>query len=41
MAYTAAVGSTNYRFDDLRALMACASPRRSGDELAGLAAGSE
>jgi ethanolamine ammonia-lyase large subunit len=41
MAYTAAVGSTNYRFDDLRALMARASPRRSGDELAGLAARSE
>ena len=41
MAYTAAVGSTSYRFEDLRALMACASPRRSGDELAGLAAGSE
>jgi ethanolamine ammonia-lyase large subunit len=41
MAYTATVGSTHYRFEDLRALMACASPRRSGDELAGLAAASE
>ena len=28
-------------FEDLRALMACASPRRSGDELAGLAAESD
>jgi len=28
-------------FDDLKTLMACASPRRSGDELAGLAASSD
>ncbi|MEW5313154.1 MAG: hypothetical protein WDW38_004743 [Sanguina aurantia] len=41
MAYTATLGGTNYRFNDLRALMACASPRRSGDELAGLAAANE
>lgn len=30
-----------HRFDDLKTLMACASPRRSGDELAGLAAESD
>jgi ethanolamine ammonia-lyase large subunit len=32
------VGNQRYRFDDLKAVMACASPRRSGDELAGIAA---
>ncbi len=32
---------TRYTFSDLRALMAAASPRRSGDELAGLAARSD
>jgi ethanolamine ammonia-lyase large subunit len=41
MAYRASVGSTTYRFDDLRELLAKASPRRSGDELAGVAAKSE
>ncbi|WP_049622387.1 ethanolamine ammonia-lyase subunit EutB [Frateuria defendens] len=41
MAYTATLGATRYRFDDLRSLMAKASPRRSGDELAGIAAASE
>src|ERR1700733_10141514 len=30
-----------YRFDDLKAVLACASARRSGDELAGLAAKSD
>ncbi|MGO4124114.1 ethanolamine ammonia-lyase subunit EutB [Inquilinus sp. YAF38] len=40
-AYTHTLGHQRHRFDDLRALMACASPRRSGDELAGLAAGSD
>jgi ethanolamine ammonia-lyase large subunit len=30
-----------YRFDDLKAVLACASARRSGDELAGLAAESD
>jgi ethanolamine ammonia-lyase large subunit len=30
-----------HRFQDLKALLACASPRRSGDELAGIAAQSE
>jgi ethanolamine ammonia-lyase large subunit len=36
--YTAAVGSVRYRFPDLRTLLARASPARSGDALAGLAA---
>jgi ethanolamine ammonia-lyase large subunit len=35
------VGSTVYRFADLKAVLACASARRSGDELAGIAAQSE
>ncbi|NLD70090.1 MAG: ethanolamine ammonia-lyase subunit EutB, partial [Limnobacter sp.] len=34
------VGARTYRFDDLRTLMARASPERSGDQLAGVAAGS-
>ncbi|GHB12057.1 ethanolamine ammonia-lyase subunit EutB [Salinicola rhizosphaerae] len=34
------LGGRRYRFDDLGALMAAASPRRSGDELAGIAAAS-
>ena len=37
-SYTHTVGQERHRFDDLRALLACATPRRSGDELAGLAA---
>ncbi len=36
----ARVGLERHHFADLRALLACASPPRSGDELAGLAAGS-
>jgi ethanolamine ammonia-lyase large subunit len=40
MPYAHAVGSTRYVFDDLKTLMARASPYRSGDGLAGLAAGS-
>ncbi|MGE5516746.1 MAG: ethanolamine ammonia-lyase subunit EutB [Bacteroidota bacterium] len=36
--FTATLGQTRYRFDSLTQVMACASPRRSGDELAGLAA---
>jgi len=32
------IGGRRYRFDSLGALMAAASPRRSGDELAGIAA---
>ncbi|MBK1665358.1 ethanolamine ammonia lyase large subunit [Rhodospirillum rubrum] len=39
--YRATVGGTRYDFADLRTVMACASPRRSGDELAGLAAESD
>ncbi len=40
-SYRQAVGSTHYAFADLKALLAAASPRRSGDELAGLAAASD
>jgi ethanolamine ammonia-lyase large subunit len=36
--YARVIGHTLHRFDDLKSLMACASPRRSGDELAGIAA---
>jgi ethanolamine ammonia-lyase large subunit len=39
--YSSTVGGQTYRFDDLRALLACASSRRSGDELAGLCAASD
>ena len=38
MAYSITAGGRVYRFADLRTLMAKASPRRSGDELAGIAA---
>lgn len=38
MAYTHTLGGERFRFDDLRTLLARASPRRSGDELAGVAA---
>ncbi len=37
-AYRITLNARTWVFEDLRALMACASPRRSGDELAGLAA---
>ena len=36
--YASTFGGERHVFSDLRAVMACASPRRSGDELAGLAA---
>ncbi len=39
--YAATLGTTRHTFADLAALLACASPRRSGDELAGVAAASE
>jgi ethanolamine ammonia-lyase large subunit len=39
--YVSAFGGETFRFADLKALLACASARRSGDELAGLAAGSD
>ena len=38
MTYTHAVGSENYRFANLKELMAKATPARSGDFLAGVAA---
>jgi ethanolamine ammonia-lyase large subunit len=38
MAYIRTVEQTVYRFSDLKELMAKATPQRSGDELAGLAA---
>jgi ethanolamine ammonia-lyase large subunit len=41
MAYSASVGRTLYRFDDLKSLLARATPARSGDQLAGIAAGSD
>ena len=40
MSYSAMALGTRYHFDDLKTLMAKASPARSGDELAGIAAGS-
>lgn len=39
--YRAAIGQTTFHFDSLGELMAKATPRRSGDELAGIAARSE
>jgi len=39
MPYQHSVRATTYRFDDLRQLMARATPARSGDALAGIAAG--
>ncbi|MBN3759914.1 ethanolamine ammonia-lyase subunit EutB [Burkholderia sp. Ac-20365] len=41
MSYTETIGSRTYRFADLKTLMAKASPLRSGDQLAGIAAASE
>lgn len=41
MAYRESIGSRTYRFDDLKTLLAKASPFRSGDQLAGLAAADE
>ncbi len=38
MSYAQTIGSTRYVFDDLKTLLARASPARSGDRLAGLAA---
>ncbi len=40
MSYACALGRTHYVFDDLKMLMARASPPRAGDRLAGLAAAS-
>ncbi len=38
MVFTHTIGSRTYQFDNLRVLMGQASPQRSGDQLAGLAA---
>lgn len=40
MAYQSTLGKQNYLFDDLKTVLAKASPLRSGDALAGLAAAS-
>ena len=40
MRYSHTLGAHTYRFDDLRTLMARATPPRSGDRLAGVSAGS-
>ena len=39
--FTHSVAGTHWRFDDLRDLLAKASPARSGDSLAGIAASSD
>ena len=39
--FATSLGGTTYRFADLRSLMARATPHRSGDALAGVAAQSE
>lgn len=41
MAFSHTIRGINYRFDDLKSLLASASPMRSGDALAGVAAESE
>jgi ethanolamine ammonia-lyase large subunit len=41
MPYAHTIGSRTYRFDDLKTLLAKASPTRSGDELARISAQSE
>ena len=41
MKYTQTIAGTTYEFDGLVELMAKATPRRSGDELAGCAADSD
>lgn len=41
MSYAYTLGATRYRFADLKTLLARASAPRSGDQLAGLAAGTE
>ncbi len=38
MSYSITLGHRHYTFADLRSVLACATPARSGDELAGLAA---
>jgi ethanolamine ammonia-lyase large subunit len=41
MAFHHTINGTTYRFNDLKSLLAKATPARSGDELAGVAASSE
>ncbi|CAB3764274.1 ethanolamine ammonia-lyase subunit EutB [Paraburkholderia solisilvae] len=41
MSFTETIGPRTYRFADLKTLLAKASPLRSGDQLAGIAAASE
>jgi ethanolamine ammonia-lyase large subunit len=41
MSYDTTIGSRTYRFGDLKTLLAKASPQRSGDQLAGIAAATE
>ncbi|MGF7191755.1 ethanolamine ammonia-lyase large subunit [Robbsia andropogonis] len=41
MAFSETIGSRRYVFDDLKTLMAKATPERSGDQLAGVSAQSE
>jgi ethanolamine ammonia-lyase large subunit len=41
MSFQQVIGSRSYRFDDLKTLMAKASPARAGDYLAGIAASTE
>ena len=41
MAYAHTLGGRVYRFDDLKSLLAKATPERSGDQLAGIAAESD
>ena len=38
MAYSHAIGGVSYAFESLAQLLACATPARSGDQLAGIAA---
>ncbi|MBA4708462.1 ethanolamine ammonia-lyase subunit EutB [Aquitalea aquatica] len=40
MSYAITIGPRRYRFDDLKTLLARATPLRAGDQLAGVAAGS-
>ena len=40
MNYRIQIGSVNHQFSDLKNLMAKATPLRSGDQLAGIAASS-
>jgi ethanolamine ammonia-lyase large subunit len=41
MSYNETIGLRTYRFDDLKTLLAKASPQRSGDQLAGVTADTE